>query len=120
MNAMLRRHIVSDRDWRPHAPHRDMAESELFGHERGALTKARQQRGGRALAANDGTPIRDELEDLSLRGTLSLDEVEDLNGTMQGYLVRFLATGGVRRAGSDPPLRITPHVVEVVNWRPCP
>ncbi len=78
-----------------------LAESELFGHERGAFTGAHQRRAGRILAAD--------------RGTLFLDEVEDLSPALQAGLLRFLATGEIQRLGSDKTIRVDTRVIAASN-----
>jgi transcriptional regulator with GAF, ATPase, and Fis domain len=64
---------------------RDLVESEMFGHERGAFTGATERRQGRFELA-DG-------------GTLLLDEVGDLSPEAQAKLLRVLETGVVERLG---------------------
>ena len=78
-----------------------LAESELFGHERGAFTGASQQRGGRIRAAHGGT--------------LFLDEIEDLSPALQAGLLRFLATGEIQRVGSDGTTRVDARVIVASN-----
>jgi DNA-binding NtrC family response regulator len=62
-------------------------DSRLFGHVRGAFTDARENRDGLVLMAD--------------QSTLFLDEVEVLDLTVQGKLLRLLETGKFRHMGSD-------------------
>ncbi|MEN0063943.1 MAG: sigma-54-dependent Fis family transcriptional regulator [Myxococcota bacterium] len=65
----------------------ELAESTLFGHERGAFTGAARARGGLVVEAN--------------QGTLFLDEVGELPGPVQTKLLRLLQEGVYRRVGAD-------------------
>ena len=77
---------------------RDLVESELFGHERGAFTNAVQSRKGRIEQADQGTLFLDEIGDLALEAQAKLlravetGEVERLGGTRSTTVdVRFIA-----------------------------
>ncbi len=71
---------------------RELAESELFGHERGAFTGATGMRRGKFEEANNGT--------------LFLDEIGDLDPSLQSKLLRVLQDKQVVRVGSAKPIRI--------------
>jgi two-component system nitrogen regulation response regulator NtrX len=80
---------------------RDLVESEMFGHERGAFTGATERRLGRFELA-DG-------------GTLFLDEVGDLSQEAQAKLLRTLETGELQRIGAEAAMRIDARVVAATN-----
>ena len=82
---------------------RDLVESEMFGHERGAFTGATDRRMGRFELA-DG-------------GTLFLDEVSDLNLEAQAKLLRVLETGEIQRLGAERVQRVDVRVVAATNQR---
>ncbi len=74
-----------------------LAESELFGHVKGAFTGAHQQRPGALLQAHNGT--------------LFLDEIGDLPMDIQVKLLRFLENGEVRPVGADRTSRADARVI---------
>ena len=80
---------------------RDLAESELFGHRRGAFTGASADRAG-AFEQADG-------------GTLFLDEIGELSLDLQPKLLRALETSVVRAVGSDEPRGVDVRIVAATN-----
>jgi DNA-binding NtrC family response regulator len=80
---------------------RDLVESELFGHEKGAFTGAGERRLGRF-----------ELAD---HGTLLLDEVGDLGLEAQAKLLRVLETGVIERVGGERPIAVDVRVIAATN-----
>jgi two-component system nitrogen regulation response regulator NtrX len=82
---------------------RDLVESEMFGHEKGAFTGATDRRLGRF-----------ELADA---GTLLLDEVGDLNLEAQAKLLRVLETGEVARLGGERTFRVDVRIIAATNQR---
>jgi two-component system nitrogen regulation response regulator NtrX len=82
---------------------RDLVESEMFGHERGAFTGATERRMGRFELAHGGT--------------LFLDEIGDLSAEAQAKLLRTLETGELQRIGSEGTLRVDVRVVSATNRR---
>jgi DNA-binding NtrC family response regulator len=77
-------------------PH-ELAESELFGHERGAFTGAAKQRVGSFERANGGT--------------LLLDDVDDLSLDLQVKLLRVLQEGTLTRVGGNREIEVDVRVV---------
>lgn len=78
-----------------------LAESELFGHVKGAFSGATVDRAGRFEAA-DG-------------GTLFLDEVGELPLAIQAKLLRALQNGEIQRLGADQPRRVNVRVIAATN-----
>ena len=82
---------------------RDLVESELFGHERGAFTGATERRLGRF--------------ELAHQGTLFLDEIGDLSADAQAKLLRTLETGDLQRLGAESSQRVDVRIVAATNHR---
>jgi two-component system nitrogen regulation response regulator GlnG len=80
---------------------KDLLESELFGHERGAFTGAQTTRRGRFEQA-DG-------------GTLFLDEIGDMPFDLQTRLLRVLSDGQFYRVGGHQPLKSNVRVIAATH-----
>ncbi|MDM8545851.1 nitrogen regulation protein NR(I) [Candidatus Venteria ishoeyi] len=80
---------------------KELLESELFGHERGAFTGAAQQRRGRFEQA-DG-------------GTLFLDEIGDMPAELQTRLLRVLADGSFFRVGGHSALQVDVRIIAATH-----
>jgi DNA-binding NtrC family response regulator len=80
---------------------RDLVESELFGHERGAFTGAHQRRKGRFELAHGGT--------------LFLDEIADMPLEMQAKLLRVLQEGRLERLGGSRTLDVDVRVLAATH-----
>jgi two-component system, NtrC family, response regulator AtoC len=100
-------HYASDRAARPFmnitcsALPEQILESELFGHERGAFTDARQQKRG-LLESADG-------------GTVFLDEIGEMAPGLQAKLLRFLEEKTFKRVGGVADIRVDVRVVAATN-----
>ena len=79
----------------------ELIESELFGHERGAFTGAREQRVGRFEQANGGT--------------LFLDEIGDMPAEAQTRLLRVLAEGEFFRVGGRTSVQVDVRIVTATH-----
>ena len=78
-----------------------VAESELFGHVKGAFTGAISNRSGKFEMADNGT--------------LFLDEIGELSPALQAKLLRVLQYGDIQRIGDDRPLRVNVRVLAATN-----
>jgi len=80
---------------------RDLLESELFGHERGAFTGAHKLKPGKFEAAHNGT--------------IFLDEIGDLHRALQAKLLHVLQDGEFSRVGGKSTLRVDCRVLAATN-----
>jgi len=80
---------------------KDLLESELFGHERGAFTGAQQQRRGRFEQAEGGT--------------LFLDEIGDMPAELQTRLLRVLSENSFYRVGGHQPIKANVRVIAATH-----
>ncbi len=100
-------HYASDRAARPFmnitcsALPESLLESELFGHERGAFTDARQQKRGLLESAD--------------WGTVFLDEIGEMAPGLQAKLLRFLEEKSFKRVGGVSDIRVDVRVIAATN-----
>jgi hydrogenase-4 transcriptional activator len=100
-------HTFSDRAQKPFVPvncaavPRELLESHLFGHRRGAFTGADRDQAGFIRAARDGT--------------LFLDEVAELGLDLQPKLLRFLESGEIAPLGEPGPLTVNVRILAATN-----
>jgi two-component system nitrogen regulation response regulator GlnG len=80
---------------------RDLLESELFGHERGAFTGAQEKRRGRFEQAEGGT--------------LFLDEIGDMPMELQTRLLRVLSDGNYYRVGGQQPIKANVRIIAATH-----
>ena len=81
--------------------HRDTADSQLFGHRRGSFTDAREDASGVIRGAAGGT--------------LLLDEIGELDRSIQPKLLRFLETGDVQPLGEPKPVPADVRIIAATN-----
>jgi len=100
-------HNFSDRAEKPFVPFnctaipRDLLESQLFGHRRGAFTGADRDHPGLIRSAREGT--------------LFLDEVGELGLDLQPKLLRFLESGEISPLGEQGPLTVNVRIIAATN-----
>jgi DNA-binding NtrC family response regulator len=80
---------------------KDLLESELFGHERGAFTGAHQLKRGKMEVANSGSVF--------------LDEVGDVSAEFQTKLLRFLQEREFERVGGNQPIAVDVRIIAATN-----
>jgi hydrogenase-4 transcriptional activator len=102
-------HTFSTRAARPFIPFncaaipREMLESQLFGHRRGAFTGADRDQPGVIRSARDGTVF--------------LDEIGDMGLDLQPKILRFLESGEIAPLGEPTPLTVNVRVIAATNAR---
>ncbi len=80
---------------------KDLVESELFGHDKGAFTGAVQPKQGRFEQANGGT--------------LFLDEIGDMQADTQTRLLRVLSSGEFFRVGGRTPIKVDVRIIAATH-----
>ena len=80
---------------------KDLLESELFGHERGAFTGAQASRRGRFEQADTGT--------------LFLDEIGDMPADLQTRLLRVVSDGQFYRVGGHQPIKVNVRIIAATH-----
>jgi DNA-binding NtrC family response regulator len=100
-------HNWSERKSQPFVPincvglSKELLESELFGHEKGAFTGADQLKKGKMELANGGTVF--------------LDEIGDVSPELQTKLLRFLQEREFDRVGGRGPIRVNVRIIAATN-----
>ena len=79
----------------------NLLESELFGHEKGAFTDAKQRKTG--------------LVEIADGGTLFLDEIGELPLALQAKILKFIDTKSFRRIGGISEIRVNVHIISATN-----
>ncbi|HUY19878.1 MAG TPA: sigma-54 dependent transcriptional regulator [Candidatus Binataceae bacterium] len=79
----------------------ELLESELFGHMRGAFTGAVKDKRGRLESAD--------------RGTVFLDEIADLSGSLQTKFLRFVQEQSFERVGGERTIRVDARIIAASN-----
>ena len=80
---------------------RELLESELFGHEKGAFTGAYQLKKGKM--------------ELAHRGTVFLDELGDISAEVQAKLLRFIQEREFERVGGTKPIEVDVRIIAATN-----
>ncbi|UCE71368.1 MAG: sigma-54-dependent Fis family transcriptional regulator [Nitrospiraceae bacterium] len=80
---------------------RELLESELFGHEKGAFTGAAGRKLGKFELAN--------------KGTIFLDEIGEMDITLQSKVLRAIQEGEIDRVGGTHPVRIDVRIIAASN-----
>ncbi len=100
-------HFLSPRKEHPFIPincaaiPRELLESELFGHEKGSFTGAESRKLGKF-----------ELAD---KGTVFLDEIGEMDMSLQSKILRVLQDGEVERVGSTKPIKVDVRIITATN-----
>ena len=80
---------------------KDLLESELFGHEKGAFTGATRSTVGKFQSAH--------------KGTIFLDEIGEMESSLQAKLLRVIQDGEIEKIGRTEPIKVNVRVVAATN-----